>query len=164
MGLLEHYADKSRGIKITSTKTRPNNATPYTIGDVVGTDDWVFDFAGCANALYLIAVALRIDVSSLPSGLSTFKLHLYNDVTAVQLTDNAPQTFLTADKDKYLMTINLDAPTDKGDFLFSRTSGIFDQITLKKGSSKIYARLETDGAFTPTALAVKTLSLIGVGI
>lgn len=164
MNNLEYYAGKSRAVKVSATKTRPNDTTAYTAGDVVGTGDWVFDFQGAVNALYLIAVALRFDVSALPSGMTTFKLHLYDAVTAVELADNAPQTFLTADKAKYLMTINLDAPTDKGDFLFSRTTGIFDQITLKKGSNKIYARLETDGAFTPTALAVKNISLIGVGI
>ena len=164
MGVLEHYAMKSRAIKVTSTKTRPADASAYVAGDVIGTNDWVFDLQGDANAVYLIAVALRIDINALPSGMGTFKLHLYDDVTAVQLVDNAPQTYLDADKGKYLMTVQLDAVVDKGDYLFCRTTGIFDQVTLKKGASKLYGRLETDAGYTPSSGTVYNLSLIGVGI
>jgi hypothetical protein len=160
---LTNYARKGRGITISSSKTRPNNATAYTAGDVVGGDnDWVFDALGEADMIYLMSVRLLIEAASVPAGMSTFKLHLYNAATAVQLTDNAPQTFLTADKDKYLASISLNGPTDKGEFLWSRTDGLNVPISLVAG--KVYGRLETDAGYTPTALTVKTITLVGVGI
>ncbi|MGL5709972.1 MAG: hypothetical protein ACRCW9_03910 [Cetobacterium sp.] len=159
MNNLNYYAEKSRAIKVTSTKTRLDDTIAYTAGDVIGSNDWIFDFEGYANAFDLKSVILRIDISSLPSGMTGFKLHLYDDVTAVQLVDNVPQTFLTADKAKYLGTIALSTPVDKGDFLFSMTKGINEQFILKKGSNKIYARLETDGGFTPSSADVYNLAL-----
>jgi hypothetical protein len=160
---MNNFMRWSRGMVITATKTRPNDTTAYTAGDIAGGDgDWLFDSLGEANMIYLMSIRFMIDAASVPSGLSTYKLHLYNAATAVPLADNAPQTFLTAEKDKYIATIALDAPTDKGDFLFSRTEAINIPISLVGG--KVYGRLETDGAYTPTALVVKKLALIGVGI
>jgi hypothetical protein len=159
---LVQLAEMGRGITISSTIIRPDNATPYTACDVVGTDDLTFDALNEMTMLYLMSVILRIDVASLPSGMIGFNLHLYNALTAVQLVDNVPMTFLTADKAKYLTTIILDAPSDKGDFLFSRTNGIDRLVTLTSG--KVWGRLETLGDYTPTNLASKTISLIGVGI
>lgn len=159
---LTQLAEMGRGIRIDSTKIRPDNATPYTANDVITTGDWTFDALNEMTMLYLMSVILRIDVNALPAGMVGFSLHLYNAVTAVQLTDNDPQTFLTADKLAYLTTIDLTAPTDKGDFLFSRTNGVDRPINLYNG--KVWGRLETLGGYTPTNLASKTLSLIGVGI
>lgn len=151
---------KQKGIKIDTSYTRPDNTTAYTAGDVIGAD-WTFDSLGEIDFLYVLSIILRVDVTTLPVGMTSFKLHLYSANTAVQLADNAPMTYLTADKAKYLGTIDLDAPVDKGDFLFSRTEDINKAFPLTNG--KIYARLETVGAYTPTASAVKTISLIGVG-
>jgi hypothetical protein len=160
---LNNYARKGRGLKIGSSKTRPNDTTAYTAGDVVGgNNDWVFDALGEADMIYLMSVRLLIEAASVPAGMSTFKLHLYNAATAVQLADNAPQTFLSADKNKYIATLTLDAPTDKGEFLWSRTDGINVPISLIGG--KVYGRLETNAGYTPTALTIKTLTLVGVGI
>lgn len=160
---LNNYARKGRGITISSSKTRPNDTTAYIAGDVVGgNNDWVFDALGEADMIYLMSIRLLIEAASVPAGMSTFKLHLYNAATAVQLADNAPQTFLTADKDKYIATISLDGPTDKGEFLWSRTDGINVPIALVSG--KVYGRLETDAGYTPTASTVKTITLVGVGI
>lgn len=159
---LVQIAEMGRGVTISSTSVRPDNTTPYTANDVVGTGDIVFNALNEMTMLYLMSVILRIDVASLPSGMVGFYLHLYNALTAVELTDNDPMTFLTADKAKYLATITLDAPADKGDFLWSRTGGIDTPIALNAG--KVYGRLVTIGGYTPTALASKTISLIGVGI
>src|SRR4030042_5155395 len=157
---LTQLSEMSRGIRIDSTKVRLDNTTAYTAGDVIGSDDWVFDGLNEMTMLYLMSVILRVDVSALPSGMVGFNLHLYNALTAVQLVDNVAMTFLTADKAKYLTTITLDAPVDKGDFLVSRTNGIDRPINLTGG--KVWGRLETIGAFTPSALTSKTISLIGV--
>lgn len=157
------YLNKRRAVNITTSKTRPDNTTAYTAGDIVCSDDWVFNGLRKVEALYLMAVIFRVDVASLPSGMSTFKLHLYNAATAVQLADNAPQTYLTADKAKMLASITLDAPVDKGDFLWSRTDSINKVLTMAAGGI-LYGRLETDGAYTPTASAVKTITLVGIGV
>ena len=152
---------KSKGIEIITSYTRPANATPYTSGDVIG-PDWEFSSKGEINMLYIMSVILRIDAGSLPSGMTTFKLHLYNSNTTVQLADNAVMTFLIADKEKYKTTIDLDAPVDKGDFLFSRTEGL--NIPIKLTDGKLYGRLETVGGYTPSSGAIKSISLIGVGL
>lgn len=152
---------KARGIKIDTNYTRPANITAYTAGDVIGAD-WTFDSLGEIDMLYLMSVILRIDVASLPAGMVGFKLHLYTANTTVQLADNDPMTFLSADKALYQGTIDLDAPVDKGGFLFSRTENIC--IPIKATANKIYGRLETVGGYTPTSEASKSISLIGVGI
>lgn len=156
------YMRKSRGLKIDSTKVRPDDTTAYSAGDVIGAGDWTFDTLGEADMLYIMSVILRVDAASLPAGMVAFKLHLYNAVTAVALADNAPQTFLTADKAAYLTTIDLTAPVDKGDYLWSRTEGLAIPVNLYNG--KVWGRLETVGGYTPTASISKTVSLIGVGI
>mgnify|MGYP001598402444 CR=1 FL=1 len=82
---INNYLRKSRGLKIDSTKVRPNDTTAYTAGDVIGAGEWTFDTLGEADVLYIMSVILRIDVASLPAGMTGFKLHLYNAVTAVPL-------------------------------------------------------------------------------
>jgi hypothetical protein len=149
-------------IKLTSSKSRGADSTAYSAGNVVCDGDWIFDSGNKLNGLYLMSVIMRIDVSSAPSGISSYKLHLYNGSTSVPLADHAAQTYLDADKSKYITTISIDTPVDKGDYLWVRMDNLNIPIECLNGI--IYGRVETDGAYTPTPYATKTFTLIGVGI
>lgn len=143
--------------------TRPANTTAYTAGDVIAdntTADIVFNFN--AKGIYLMSAILRVNDASVASGMSGFKLHFYNAATAVPLADNAPITQLTADASKYLGYIDINAPSDLGDYIYSRTENI--NIPIPIISNKTYTRLETVGAYTPTSGAIYTISLIALGV
>lgn len=143
--------------------TRPNNATPYTAGDVVGTDvatNMTFsNVVSVAAAMVLITnVLFRIDVAAIPAGMATFKLHLFSSAPTA-IIDNAAWTLIDADRAKYLGYILLDTPIDVGGTLFSQTLQANFILKLAAASTSLYGQLQTVGGYTPTAVAVKTISL-----
>lgn len=152
----------------SSTQTRPNNTTAYAIGDVVGTDaatNLTFSNVSSVSGSNVIitSVNLEIDASAAPSGMSGFRLHLYN-AAPTAITDNLAFNLPSADRTKYLGHITLDTPVDLGDTLWSNTLNVNIQCKLATSSTTLYGILETLTAFTPTAQCVKTITLNTVGV
>ena len=151
----------SFGSDPSATSTRPNNTTPYVVGQVVGTNpatSMEFVNAGrSANAnIIIIGASLRIDAATIPSGMSSFRLHLYKE-QPTGIADGAAYNLPTTDRDKYLGFIDLPAPSDIGDTLYCELNSINKK--LKLGTSSMFAILETKGAYTPTAQVVKVVTL-----
>jgi hypothetical protein len=150
--------------------TRPNNATAYTAGDVIGRADTVtpanagdaiIRLAGVGpvgGALSLETVELHFDTNAIPAGMTTFRLHLYGLPPAPML-DNAVYNLSSAEIARYLGFITLNAPVDLGDTIYSITTDIRRHINLVPYSGSLYAELETVGAFTPAALTPVTLKV-----
>lgn len=108
--------------------------------------------------VFIVGSRLRIDVSSVPLGMSTFRLHLYNE-RPDEILDNAAFDLSSAgDREKYLGFIDLDTPVDIGSTLFVTTEQA-RKVTLADGSTSLFGVLQTTGGFTPTSGAVKTLTL-----
>ena len=150
--------------------TRPNNATAYTAGDVIGRADTVTPAnAGDAiirlaavgpvgGAVSLETVELHFDTNAIPAGMTTFRLHLYG-LSPAAVLDNAVYNLSSAEIARYLGFITLNAPVDFGDTIYSITTDIRRHINLVPYSGSLFAELETVGAFTPAALTPVTLKV-----
>lgn len=157
-------AGSKTGKKVSANFTRPDNATAYTAGDVVGTDpaaNLSFASMGVAgDEIVILSARLLVKKAAtnlaLPSGCTGFRLHLFSEAPTA-IADNTAFALPYADADKYIGNITISTPTDKGDALFSQDDGINMPVNLV--GTGIYGILETIGAYTPTALAVKTISL-----
>jgi hypothetical protein len=146
---------------VSSTPTtRPNNTTAYTIGDVVGTDpatNLIFSNVGNAGKnIFITGLTMRVNVANVPSGMSNFRLHLYN-AAPTAIADNLAYNLPSEDREKYLGYIDMLTPQDFGDTLWTEELQINKMVKLV--DSNLYGILETKGAFTPTAQCVKTLTL-----
>ncbi len=171
--MLGYIADSlSGGASIAASFTRPNDTAAYTAGDAVGvTGSSILTFAGLTATgsapgrnLMITSASLRIDVGSVPAGMSGFRLHLYTAAPDA-IADNAPWDLASAgDRSKYQGFIDLPAPSDLGSTIFAQADGINHQVQLADGATAIYGVLQTFAAYTPTAQAVKTITLRAVSV
>jgi hypothetical protein len=138
-----------------TTKTRPANQTPYTANDVVGDSGgavWVFQNAGAAGQqIFITGVELEIDITAIPSGMTSFRLYLYNQSPASALADNAAFDLPSGDRVGYLGYVDIGSPADLGSTLFVQADQVNKQIRLGSNDSSLYAYAVTNGGFTPAA-------------
>ena len=151
----------------TVTITRPDNTTAYTAGDVVGTSPAAnYEFANilptAGDHFYITDAKIEVEKSSVPAGMTTFTLHLY-DAAPTAIADNSAWQLLLADGGKYLGSIQFTTPVDLGTTLISFLSQINIKRKLASGATSIYAQLETDGAWTPASEDVINITLETVG-
>ena len=147
----------------THTVARPDNATPYTAGDVVGATAAAMEFTtlGLAGKISrIIGTRLEIDVAVVPSGMSSFRLHLYNVTPPSALADNAVWDLPAGDRAAYLGYVDLGTPVDVGSTLYVQQTGL-DVDILFAGTS-LFSYLVTNGGYTPTNLAVKSVTLFAL--
>lgn len=149
--------------KSESQFTRPSNTTAYTALDVVSTTGGaVLEFTnmGPPNGVILITAArLRIDVSAVPSGMATMRLHLYNS-SPTAIADNAAFDLPSGDRSKYVGYIDIGTPIDLGATLWAQNDDVRKQVILS--GTSVYGILQTSGAYTPTSAAVYTPTLVAV--
>lgn len=131
------------------TVTRPANTTAYNAGDVVG---GAITFAGIApfgGDILVTSTALRININAIPSGMTSFRLHLY-DVTPPSATaDNAAWDLPAGDRASYLGYVDLGSPADVGATLFVQTDQVNKQFRAR--TADLYGYLVTNGGYTPAA-------------
>jgi hypothetical protein len=146
---------------------RPDDATPYSAGDVVGTAAANITFANVLDntgqQFIVTGISLRIDVANIPAGLGGYKLYLFDANPAVGV-DNAAFKLLAADRAKFLGVIQLATPIDVGDALWSQNDNINFNGKLAAASTSLYGILTTDNAYTPSNNAVKTVTIYAVGV
>lgn len=130
------------------TVTRAANTTTYTAGDVVG---GVINFKGFpANADVLITSAdLRIDIASIPSGMTSFRLELYKERPASAYVDNDAWDLPSGDRDDYIGFVDVGVIADKGATLYVQNSDVRMQV--RTGLIGLFGYLVTTGAFTPAS-------------
>jgi hypothetical protein len=134
--------------------TRPANTTAYTAGDVVGATAavWTFPNMGPAAGHVLLTTAdLRIDVTAIPTGMTSFRLHLYNVTPASALADNAAWDLPAGDRTGYQGYIDLGSPADLGSTLYVQVDQINKQVELASADTTLYGYLVTNGGFTSAA-------------
>lgn len=156
------------GIGYTSqvSVTRPADTTAYAAGDVVGAAAAAITFpniGAAAGTIILTSADLRIDVSSIPAGMTSFRLHLYNITPPSALADNAPWDLPSGDRASYLGYIDLGSPVDLGSTLFVQTPTDFRKEILMGASTSLFGYLVTAAGYTPTSAAVKSIRLNAVG-
>lgn len=143
--------------KSKTTITRPADTTAYTAGDVVG---GAFKLNGMPNTLADVIVtstALAIHVTSVPSGMTSFRLHLYNAIPPSAIADNSAWDLPSGDRDSYLGYLDLGSPVDVGSTLYVQQ----DQVNklFRAGQEGLWAYLVSAGGYTPSSAAVKTIQL-----
>lgn len=161
----------SGGYSSSVAITRPDNTTAYTAGDVIGqadsgtpanAGDAILEFAsiGPAGAHILITDwSLRVDLSAVPSGMTNFRLHLYNASPDAILDNAAWDLSSSGDRGKYLGYLEMGTPVDLGSTLFVQTQQQPKQIKLASGVSSVYGVLRTIGGYTPASQTVYTVAL-----
>ena len=161
------FSGSVTGYSASAAKTRPNDTTAYAAGDVVAESAsagtvWTFASIGpSAGRILITAASLRVDVSSVPSGMGAFRLHLY-DASPTAINDNAAFDLPSGDRSKYLGFIELSTPEDLGATLWIEDTTVRKQVKLAASSTSLFGILETRAAFTPTAQAVKTINLSAI--
>lgn len=142
--------------------TRPANTTPaYDANDVVGATAavWKFNSIGPSGGLIgLTGWSLQINVNAIPSGMTSYRLYLYNETPASALADKASFDLVTTDLG-YQGYIDLGSPADLGSTLYVQNDQQWHQVQLAPGSSDLYGYLVTNGTYTPTSAAVKVITL-----
>lgn len=147
----------------TATITRPDNTTAYDIGDVVGTSpatniEFTNILPTAGDHFYITDAKIEVEKSSVPAGMDTFTLHLY-DSAPTAIADNTAWTLLLADGGKYLGSITFTVPVDLGTTLISFKTALGLKRKLAASSTSIYGQLETDAGWTPASEDVINITL-----
>lgn len=151
---------------LTLTRTADTNA--YTAGDVIGSSTssggavLTFDNFGPAVPIQVMFTSCRLlwEVNAVPSGATSFRLHLYRKSPASALADNAAWDLTSGDWADYLGYIDIGTPVDVGSALFIQTENLQHQCRLIEG--KVYGYLVTNGGYTPASGAVMIISLSAI--
>ncbi len=156
--------------KSTVTVKRPANTTAYGNGDVVG----YADVATAANAgsailefpqvgpiagfIKIDSASLLIDAASIPAGMTTFRLYLY-DAAPTAILDNAAWDLPAADRRGFVGYIDLGTVLDLGSTLYVQANNIGHRVKLAKASSSLYGLLVTAAGYTPGSGQVYSVTL-----
>jgi len=160
----------SSGISQAITITRPANTTAYGAGDVVGNSTaaggGILEFtnmgSGSNSRLYLTSTQFRVDLSSVPSGMTYFTLHLYNASPGSAYADNDPWDLPSGDRAAYLGYIVLGTPVDLGATLYVEQNLINKEVRLR--GTSIYAYLVTATGYTPASGTTMGLNALALGM
>jgi hypothetical protein len=153
----------SAGFRTTVTITRPSNATAYTAGDVVGDTGGsailTFSNMGPNSGYALIqSAALIFSDSAVPSGMGSFRVHLYS-ASPTAIADNAAYDLVSADRSAYMGYFDFPAPVDFGGTLYTQTDYIGRMIKMATNSTTVYVQIETKGAYTPVSASTVELRI-----
>jgi hypothetical protein len=157
----------TNGYRSQKSVTRPSNTTAYTAGDVVGATAAVIEFTNIGPAggqIMLTSADVRIDVSAIPSGMTSERWHLYTATPPSALADNAVWDLPSGDRAGYIGYIDLGSPADLGSTLFAQVDGINKHVKLAANSTSLFAYRVTNGAYTPGSGDVSTLTLRAIAV
>ena len=140
----------------SSANTTAGAATSASAGSAILT---LADIGPAGGRVTISDVNLEVDVAAIPSGMSTFRLHFYNE-SPDAILDNAAWDLASAgDRLKYLGYVDLNIPVDLGSTLYSQNNAVYKTVKLATGATALYGVLQTIGGFTPSSGAVKVLNV-----
>lgn len=157
-------ADKDAFVSsVTLTRTADTNA--YAAGDVLGaatgsTAALRFSRIGAGRAVMITTAQMMWNVSSIPSGATSFRLYLYNVTPPSALGDNASWDLPSGDRSSFLGYIDLGTPVDLGSTAYVETSNINKQLFLS--GTDVWGYLVTTAGYTPASAAVMVITLNAV--
>lgn len=147
--------------------TRPANQTPYSANDVVGATAAAITIAGIGPAsghVMITSVDLTHEVTAIPSGMTSFRLYLYNATPPSALADNAAFDLPSGDLTSFIGYVDLGVIADLGSNLFVQVDNVLKHVQCD-ASGNLYGYLVTNGAWTPGAnstvfdLVVRTMGI-----
>lgn len=155
-------------VPVSVEVTRPNDTTPYNIGDVVSNATSGSALATITNIArandvggYIVAARLTADLKSITPRI---RVHLFKASDPTFSHDNVAAKSVYADEAKRVAVFDLPAmstpaDTTNSDMSTSYTSEIRLPFTPNSGGRNLYAMLETRDAFTPKSGGKFTLTL-----
>ncbi len=153
----------------TATITRSSDVTPYTSGDVVGNSisaTAAIEFQNIAPSgggdIIIVDTQLRIDLSTVPSGMTSFTLALYSVTPPSAIYDNVAWDLPSGDRASFLGRIDLGTPVDLGSTLYVQQSGV--NLKRRCASSSLFGYLIGNGGWTPSNGTVYTIKLDSLGV
>jgi hypothetical protein len=168
-GTTDSITVKSGTVKSSHSTARPNDTAGYTAGDIIGTATGstaaitLATIGTIGKVIRITGTRLEIDVAAIPSGMTSFRLHLYNATPPSALGDNAPWDLPSGDRASYLGYVDLGTPEDVGSTLYVQQTGL-DYDFLMGASTSLFGYLVTNGAYTPSASAVKIITLYAMAM
>lgn len=154
--MLTHpYTGQPAGIVASASFTPA--ASAYSAGDIQSVAQaFAFTFADgsavpAGSLIRILTSVIKIDVTSVPSGQTSYTLHLYNVTPPSAQADNDAWTLASGDLASYMGSINLGTPADLGAALYVKAQYVDFDIRL--GSGVPYGVLVTAGAHTAAAVA-----------
>ena len=145
---------RGQGFRSEVQFTRPANTTAYTANDVVGSaTSAIHEFTQVGprgGDVIVFAAELMVNLTAVPSGMSSFRLHLYSS-SPTAILDNAAFDLVAADRDAYMGFVEFGTPEDLGSSLFSQARFVYMESQLQSAVTSIWGQLETRGAYTPTS-------------
>jgi hypothetical protein len=155
---------------VSFARTADTNA--YAALDVIGINSsgsagsaiHEFTSAGQSGGCVIITGwDITIDATAIPSGMTSFALHIY-DASPTAILDNAAFDLVTADQSKHLVQLDTITPADVGSSLYGIASRVNEQVKLASGVTSLFAELVTNGAWTPASgttfkLRLRTLAV-----
>lgn len=136
---------------------RPANVTPYIAGDVVGSaDGGVIEFPAMGPAgghIMLTSCDLRIDIASVPTGMTSFRLYLYTASPQSAFADNATWSLPAGDRSVYANYIDFNLVQSLGGTVVAKLDGAATQIKLGEDQTALYGYLVTTVGFTPASVS-----------
>lgn len=139
----------SQAFDVAVTITRPANVTAYTAVDNVGGALTFASMGPSASAIMITSAQLEADIAAIPTGMTSFRLYLYNITPPSAVVDNGPWDLPSGDRASYLGYIDLGTPADLGATCYCEATNINKQ--LKLSGTSLFAYLVTAGGFTPAA-------------
>lgn len=135
--------------------TRPADTNPYGAADVVGsasTANHEATNAGTSGTLIqILSAALTINLTSVPSGMTTFRLHIW-DSAPTAIADNAAFSAAAADRAKYCGYIDMaSVQAIGGGFCWSQGDYIGRPVRLSGTSFFFNLALSGAAGFTPAS-------------
>lgn len=158
---------KSQGHLATVTTTRPNDTTAYTAGDALGDTNGsaILEFTNMARTsggnIMITSASMRVDLSSIPSGMAGLKLHLFSS-SPTAVADNAVWDLVANDRDKYMGYVQLGTPAKFGSTLFVESNSINKHIQLT--GTSIFCIPVLDAGFTPSASTVRQFKMRSIDL
>lgn len=146
-GTTDSVSVKSGAFDVATTITRPANTTQYTAGDVLGGALDLGVLGPSAKAVKITSSQLEIDVTAIPTGMTTFTLHLYSVTPPSAVADNGVFDLPAGDRASYLGAIPIGAPADLGSTLYVEAVDLNKQVLLT--GTHLFGYLVTTGGFTP---------------
>lgn len=150
------------GYDVVASITRPANTTTYTARDVVGGAITFTGLAPAAATILLTGSQFELDIATIPSGMTSFTLYLYNVTPPSAVADNAAFDLASGDRASYLGKVDLGTPIDEGGTCYIETS-FTKQI--KTASANVFGYLVTTGGYIPAANSeVYKITMHAVGV
>jgi len=108
-----------------------------------------------ASLIRVLTTVVKIDITAVPSGQTSYTLRCYNVTPPSAQTDNAAWTLASGDLASYLGAIPLGTPVDEGAALYIKQQYV--DFDLRLSVQSMFAQLITNGAHTAAATARQVL-------